>query len=404
MDCILSIIIPTKNRSYYAEKTIKQVLSATSDHAQIVVSDNSDTQELNEIILGLKSNRIKYIYTENDISMVDNYALAIKESSGEYVCCIGDDDGVLPALEQLAFFMNDHDIEAAIHPRNAQYWWPSNIVPPQFQGKGNFDGWLRMPMPTGVVRFIDVHHELKKTEKDGVQSIFDYNVTRLYHGLVSRRVINQMVETTGKYCGGLAPDGYFAGALSCITKKAIYFDYPLTISGACPKSPGATGHIGGFYENPHLRTHKNYDWYAGIPKIFSVETVWADSFMHGVRDVKPQDCRWFNTDVLAMYCLIRHKVFKNEIIKSRREDGLSNVSLVFAFIRILIKKVYRTVFKHNIYRNLDTPMITGIDSIDSAFKEIVRIVSPIDVLAQLRMFGIENGLNIDNRSGDRSIL
>lgn len=50
MKYLLSIVIPTRNRKYYAINTIKQILNVTDENVQIIVSDNSDNGSLKENI------------------------------------------------------------------------------------------------------------------------------------------------------------------------------------------------------------------------------------------------------------------------------------------------------------------------------------------------------------------
>ena len=49
VEYLLSIVVPTRNRQFYAIQTIKQILSIADKSIQVVVSDNSDDNSLKEI-------------------------------------------------------------------------------------------------------------------------------------------------------------------------------------------------------------------------------------------------------------------------------------------------------------------------------------------------------------------
>lgn len=112
MKYLLSIVIPTRNRKYYAINTIKQILNVTDENVQIIVSDNSDNGSLKENIRLIDSDRIKYEYIEKRIPGVDNYANGISMCDGEYICCIGDDDGILKEIQHVVQWASINDVKA----------------------------------------------------------------------------------------------------------------------------------------------------------------------------------------------------------------------------------------------------------------------------------------------------
>ena len=53
---------------------------------------------------------MKYYYTKEQISVKENSDLAILHSSGEYVCFIGDDDGVSRHILKVVKYMRKNGI------------------------------------------------------------------------------------------------------------------------------------------------------------------------------------------------------------------------------------------------------------------------------------------------------
>ena len=113
MKYLLSVVIPTRNRQKYAIDSILQIQRVTDERVQIVVQDNSDDSSLEDMILSKRvGDRVKYTYIKERISGVDNYAGGIAQSDGEYVCCIGDDDGVLRKIVDVVELAKRNNINA----------------------------------------------------------------------------------------------------------------------------------------------------------------------------------------------------------------------------------------------------------------------------------------------------
>ena len=71
---LLSIVIPTRNRQFYCNLVVRQVLSVTSENTQIIVQDNSDTDQLrNELRQFAKEERLIINYNSKRLSFTDNF-------------------------------------------------------------------------------------------------------------------------------------------------------------------------------------------------------------------------------------------------------------------------------------------------------------------------------------------
>ena len=97
---LLSIVIPTKNRQQYCLAAVKQIISLNLDKTQVVIQDNSDDRSLEKNLKQvIEYGKVKYHYREGVISFVDNFSEAVSLCDGEYICMIGDDDGILPNIK-----------------------------------------------------------------------------------------------------------------------------------------------------------------------------------------------------------------------------------------------------------------------------------------------------------------
>lgn len=76
MNYNLSIVIPTKDRQYYCLKSVNQivgVIESSNYNVEIVVYDNSEEDLLQNMILELDKNYIKYFYLGNQLSFIANF-------------------------------------------------------------------------------------------------------------------------------------------------------------------------------------------------------------------------------------------------------------------------------------------------------------------------------------------
>ncbi|ASA23805.1 glycosyltransferase family 2 protein [Paenibacillus donghaensis] len=315
---IISIIIPTKNRTEYALKTVEQILSISDTDIQLVLQDNSDTNELEEFLKPfLFDSRLKYNYTSEVLSFVDNFSLGVSLADGEYICIIGDDDGINPEIVKVARWASKNDVKAIKPEVQAIYFWPDNGI--SFRGGNENSGYMSISSISGNVKISKTKSELVKLLNNGCQKYLALDLVKLYHGLVKKSCMEEVKSETGVYFGGLSPDIYSAVALSIVIPEVISIKYPLTISGICKKSgsaDSATGkHTGELKDAPHFRGHLEYNWADEVPRFYSVETIWADSSLAAVRDMKKKDLfDEFKLEYLTIYCLIKYNEF-SDIIK-----------------------------------------------------------------------------------------
>ena len=124
--------------------------------------------------------------------------------------------------------------------------------------------------------------------KNGGLYYLERDIPKLYHGIVHRRCLEKVRDRGGAYFGGLSPDIYAAVALALVSRRVVAVDYPLTIPGACQVSGSVVEglkkqHSRALTDAPHLRNRGPYQWSAEVPRVYTVETIWADSALAAVR-------------------------------------------------------------------------------------------------------------------------
>ncbi len=99
---ILSICIPTYNRSEYLSESFKILSEQVGNYVEdieIIVSDNCSTDNTNEVICSFIDNgllKITYNKNEENIGGWKNIEKVVSLSSGKYVFVMGDDDLLSP--------------------------------------------------------------------------------------------------------------------------------------------------------------------------------------------------------------------------------------------------------------------------------------------------------------------
>jgi len=100
---LFSIIIPTRNRGRLLKNAIQSVLDQTFSDFELVISDNASEDNTEQLARSFTDKRVKYFKTGRYLLAHNNSENAYRNSTGDYVLLIGDDDVLIPqALEQIS--------------------------------------------------------------------------------------------------------------------------------------------------------------------------------------------------------------------------------------------------------------------------------------------------------------
>lgn len=362
---LLSIAIPTRNRQVYCIEVIKHILSYSNENFELTVHDHSDDRQIEEFVLTLKDDRLKYVYTEEALSSVQNMSRSIEMTSGEYVCMIGDDDTILPAIFEWAEYMKDNNIDSICPGYRPEYFWPN-------EDTGN-TGTLKLVQYKRMKEIEKVNPilRLEKLFEDGILDFPEYGLPRIYHGLVKKDILDKIYEKVGTYFGGLSPDIYSAVSLTALVKNHIIIKDTISILGACPLSTTSKGRLNsdeGLFENaPHLKNNENYEWDALIPKYYCGEVIWAETAITATKDfglkkvLEKFNRKLFNNITLAdnrhITDIIMEAYFENMNVKNNRLNRFIYLLNSYVYqILDLIKRGYRKVFLKStrIYKDIES--------------------------------------------------
>lgn len=392
MQYLLSIVIPSRNRQKYAVQSVRQIYDVTDDSVQIVVQDNSDDNSLAAMLEKENfSERVKYTFIPTRIPGVDNYAGGIAASDGEYVCCIGDDDGVLRGILDVVKWAKENGV-ALIKPGvQASYFWPGTM--PSF-----LEGCLNLEYTDASHFYVNPQKELEAFLKTGCIDFPNAKLVKAYHGIVRKDMFNKIYEKTGHYCGGLSPDIYLSTSLSLDTTSLLCLNFPLTIFGACKQSTTGDSVNKVNFSKLELAPHfvgQPYTWSEKVPAYYCGHNIWADSAMHALDDMGAAEMKkHFSVVKLSGLDMLNHPAYKKEILENLYRNGHTEKELrqrirqiypAFAKKRIKetfrkikpVAKLYRTI-RDKRQAQVDERVFTkaGVTNIKTAEEIITATVAP----------------------------
>lgn len=227
-----SVLLPTRNGGRFLRNCIASVLDQPYDDLELVVSDNANTDETQLVVRSFASDpRLKYIRSQDAVSVTDNWRAALDASQGDYVLMIGDDDCLLPGyFERMAHVIDRYDQPDCIVYNAYSFVFPGAIdgnrssyyAAPHF----TFDRSFREGILAPEIRFAIV--------RDMYRFRLRYPLN-MQMTLVSRRAADRIP-------GGMFkppfPDHYALNALLLEADTFVYCPEKLVVVGVSPKSFG----------------------------------------------------------------------------------------------------------------------------------------------------------------------
>lgn len=229
----ISLLIPTRERAETLRATLRNVTTIDDPDLEIIVSDNASTDATPDVIAGQLDPRIRMVRTASRLSQRQNFEHAVSAASGEYLMMIGDDDAVLARQWPLLRAILAERKPMALSWPALFYHWPG-------EAKRGGGGRLRLTRKTLFGPLIE------RTSAEHLASIRCLERTRedvspkLYHGLMSRRLIEALRTKTGMVVGSGQVDAYMSAAALPFMESYLYLRHPLSVLGMGPKSGGSS--------------------------------------------------------------------------------------------------------------------------------------------------------------------
>lgn len=323
MGYLLSIMVPTKNRYKYLYELVNLIVSFETEEIELVIQDNSDNNTefidfLNEV-RGSNS-WIKYYHTNEYLTSIQNFDKAMKNCTGEYVCFIGDDDGVVRNIVDYVKWMKDNNIDALRCPISG-YFWPAT---------GKYGSYLKMDSCDGHVEHLNPINELQKVLRNGCQGLG--NMPVVYAGIAKRAVLDRIYKDFGTYF--LAPSADMASgvALCFYVNKYVKVHSPIIITGTSKMTGGGVQQIRliKLKDVPFINQTMKDEWEGYFPPLWTGTLVWPESCIKTLRKMGKEA-------FLTMVNYSRMMACFNYANKSYKEVALELSTSKIQFYYYLIK-------------------------------------------------------------------
>lgn len=101
---LVSVLIPTYNRRKLLPRTLNSVLSQSYKNIEVVLVNDAG-EDVQDIVDSFNDTRIKYFQNEKNLDLAGTRNIALKHSTGKYICLLDDDDIHLPYTLEFRIYM-----------------------------------------------------------------------------------------------------------------------------------------------------------------------------------------------------------------------------------------------------------------------------------------------------------
>lgn len=369
--CLLSIVVPTKNRVEY----LKSFLLSTNllDHTkfEVIVQDNSTDNV--DILKFLKDNdfpQVRYAYSSASLSVCENSDSGVSRARGQYVCFIGDDDFVSSLLIDMAESMQRCSIDSCCFGQ-AIYNWPGLVFAAHHFSSLNVSKFKGRTTP------VNVKTELRKVLATGAVGL--KKLPRLYHGVVKKEILEQLYSETGTYFPGPSPDMANAVGLCRFVKTHWYHDAPLIVSGKSPKSTSGLGarhqHVGKLADIEFLPSDVLKKWNKKIPKIWTGETIYAQSAYMALKSCGLDDEYQLNFSALYAKFIVFHPEMTSMVTDITKSEKSILAETLLRSVYVFTKRAIRYI-KNGSKARVVKAKCDGLEDINDTV-EAMRVVDEL---------------------------
>ena len=331
---LLSIVIPTKNRQFTCLYAIESALLINNDDFEVVVQDCSDAGILQQQIhekFGIDP-RIKYFYSNEKLSMTDNWNRAFSNTKGEYICAIGDDDAVLPSIYKIAKWANQRNVCMVKHPQTYNCSWPGYLTE-DLNGILYYNKNLKV---TGTYSIVKPDYKKLQEFCTLKNPLIYLSLPNVYHCIFSRSLIESVKKDTGVFLDSTSLDAYIAVVLFKYLKEYAFINYPFTLPGSAPNSNSHRFEAGKIAL--HFKEFENLKFPDFLPQIYGLTTTVAESVYTACKNTH-QDSLLEKINLPYMYAsiYIESKGNFSIIFKKLQQYKKSKMDYVYFFSHIINK-------------------------------------------------------------------
>lgn len=225
-----SIIIPTADRHYLLEHTVRACLMIKRDDIEVIVSDNFSSPETKSIVERYQDDkRLKYFRTDRRLPIPEHWDFAWSKARGDFVIINCDDDFLSPSgLEAIDRAIQRFDVELVS-------WHIAAYHHPDYEAEGA-PNTLHFPVGHSNLQML-----LDPKEVIAAYARFHFRFRpEATRSCISKQLGDKILKLTGRLFWAPSPD--FSApllALAC-TNRYCYIDSALGFGGRSKHSNAAS--------------------------------------------------------------------------------------------------------------------------------------------------------------------
>jgi glycosyltransferase involved in cell wall biosynthesis len=244
------IVVPTRNRAQLAMNALRSVLEQSVDNVEVMVSDNStseqDREELAAFCANLSESRVRYVRPPEPFAMPDHWEWAIEQAlssySASHFAYLTDRmmfrTGALKELLDLAKL------------------YPSKVISYNVDRICDDSMPIRLEQYPATEKLVEV--ETLRLSRLFSQGIFHHGLPRMLNCIVPRDVFERTRQRFGNVFSSIAPDFNFCVRCFDVEESILFFDKSPLFHYALNRSLGASATRG-------QMTPDNADFTANLP-------------------------------------------------------------------------------------------------------------------------------------------
>jgi glycosyltransferase involved in cell wall biosynthesis len=222
-----SIVIPTRNRADTLKHSIQTILNQSFEDYEIIICNNNSIDNTEEIVRDFTDNRMKYIKSEIDLSMSDNWELAYTQVKGKYVTYMADNDGFIDgSLSFLYKLLKLYNYPNILRWEKNQYNWPcldsinKNILR------------IKLNKKIHVCNSDSIIKEIIGGKRDYP------SLPMIYTSFIKKTLIDSFKSETGRLFHSTSPDLSTGFSFAGIERNFLSLSYGITCGANSSKSNG----------------------------------------------------------------------------------------------------------------------------------------------------------------------
>ncbi len=230
------VVIPTRNRATLARNAICSVLAQADDEVQVLVSDNSTSEEeiasLADFCVELKDARLRYVRPPRPLPMGKHWEWAMQQALECY-----DASHILYLTDRMIYKAG-----ALKEVLEIARLYPDKVI--TFNTDGIRDN--EQPVVLVQVTWTGKLFEIKSTDllRLSSQLVVHHSIPRMLNGVAPRSVLNAMQERFSTRFDAINPDFCFGYRCLEMVDSILYWDKAVTLHYGLARSNGMSQGIG----------------------------------------------------------------------------------------------------------------------------------------------------------------